>query len=142
MRVVLDTNVLISAVLSRGSPPDSILRAWRTGSFELVISTPLLRELEKVLARPRIRRRLRWSTDERTIFVAALSEGAVVVTPEEELRVIQADVADNRVLEAAVRAEADYIVSGDRHLLELRSHEGIRIVTPARFLAIIASRLT
>ncbi len=142
MRVVLDTNVLISAVLSRGSPPDLILRAWRTGSFELVISTPLLRELEKVLARPRIRRRLQWSTDERTIFVAALSEGALVVTPEEELRVIRADVADNRVLEAAVRAEADFIVSGDRHLLELRSHEGIRIVTPARFLAIIASRLT
>ena len=97
MRAVLDTNVLISTVLSHGSSPDSILRAWRTGSFELVISTPLLREFEKVLARPRIRRRLRWSTDERTIFVAALSEGALVVTPEEELRVIQADVADNRV---------------------------------------------
>ncbi len=142
MRVVLDTNVLVSAVLSRGSPPDSILRAWRTGSFELVISTPLLRELEKVLARPRIRRRFRWSTDERTIFVAALSEGALVVSPEEELRGIQADVVDNRVLEATVRAEAVYIVSSDRHLLALRSHESVRIVTPARFLAIIASGLT
>lgn len=142
MRVVLDTNVLVSAVLSRGSPPDSILQAWRRGSFELVIPTRLLRGLEKILARPRIRRRLRWSTDERTAFVTALSEGALVVTPEEELRVIQADPADNRVLEAAARAEADYIVSGDRHLLELRSHEGIRIVTPARFLAVIVSGLT
>lgn len=142
MRVVLDTNVLVSAVLSRDSPPDSILRAWRRGSFELVISTRLLGELENVLARPRIRRHLRWSTDERTAFVTALSEDTLVVTPEEELRVIQADPADNRVLEAAVRAEADYIVSGDRHLLELRIHEGVSIVTPARFLAIIASGLT
>ena len=79
MRVVLDTNVLVSAVLSRGSPPDSILRAWRRGSFELVISTRLLGELENVLARPRIRRRLRWSTDERTIFVTALSLPLVVL---------------------------------------------------------------
>ena len=141
MRVVLDTNVLVSAILSRGNPPDSILRAWRRGSFELVTSSPLMRELENVLTRPRIRRRLRWSTEERTAFVAALREGALVVTTEGELSVIQADPADNRVLEAAVGAGADYIVSGDRHLLELGSYESVRIVTPARFLAIIASGL-
>jgi len=139
MRAVLDTNVLVSAMLSQGSPPDLILQAWRKGAFQLVTSPSLLRELDRVLARPRIRQRLGWSPSERRAFVTALSEGAVVVTPEVELEVIQADPADNRLIEAAVQAEADYIVSGDRLLLDLDTYESIQIVTPARFAAILAS---
>ncbi len=141
MRVVLDTNVLVSAVLSHGSPPDSILQAWRRGSFDLVVSAALLRELENVLARPRIRRRLAWSADERKAFVVALGEGAFLVVPEAELHAVQADPSDNRVLEAAVEGKADYIVTVDRHLLDLGSYEGIRIVSPSRFFAVIVSDL-
>jgi putative PIN family toxin of toxin-antitoxin system len=139
MRAVLDTNVLVSAVLSDAGPPGSILRAWRKGSFQIVLSLPLLRELEAVLSRPRIVKRLGWSEVERTAFVVALGESAMIVTPSEEVKLIDADPADNRVLEAAAEAGADYIVSGDRHLLDLGSYERIEIVTPVRFAAVLST---
>ena len=139
MRVVLDTNVIVSAVLSPGSPPDSILGASRKEALDLVTSVPLLHELEDVLGRPRIAKRLGWTAEERAFFIAALTDFAVIVAPKERFQVVKADPADNRVLEAAVAGSADYAVSGDRHLLELGSYEGIPIVTPARFAAILAA---
>ena len=139
MRVVLDTNVIVSAALSRRSSPDLILRAWRRGAFQLVASRPLLEELEVVLARPHIAERLGWSEGQRRAFITELSERALIVAPEERLEVVQADPADNRLLEAAVAAGADYIVSGDQHLLGLQSYEEISIVTPARFVAVLAT---
>ena len=139
MRAVLDTNIIVSAVLSPGSPPDSILGASRKEALDLVTSVPLLHELEDVLGRPRIAKRLGWTAEERAFFIAALTDFAVIVAPKERVQVVKADPADNRVLEAAVAGSADYAVSGDHHLLELGSCEGIPIVTPARFAAILAA---
>src|SRR3989337_1822992 len=139
MRAVLDTNVIVSAVLSPGSPPDAILRASRRGALDMVTSAPLLRELEDVLGRPRIAKRLGWTPEERASFIAALSDFAAIVAPRRKLQVVKADPADNRVLEAAVAGSVDYVVSGDRHLLELGSYEGIPIVTPHRFAAILVA---
>ncbi|MDP2674454.1 MAG: putative toxin-antitoxin system toxin component, PIN family [Dehalococcoidia bacterium] len=139
MRAVLDTNVIVSAILSPGSSPDSILRASRRGALDLVTSAPLLHELEDVLGRPRIAKRLGWTAEERASFIAAFSDFAVIVAPKERFQVVRADPADNRVLEAAVAGSADYAVSGDHHLLDLGSYEGIPIVTPARFAAILAA---
>jgi len=139
MRAVLDTNVIVSAVISPGSPPDSILRASRRGALDLVTSAPLLRELEDVLGRPRIAERLGWTPEERASFIAALADFAVIVAPKEKLHVVKADPADNRVLESAVAGGVDYVVSGDHHLLDLASFEGIPIVTPARFAAVLAA---
>jgi|SRR3989304_914610 len=139
MRPVLDTNVIVSAVLSGGSPPDSILRAWRREAFQLATSAPLLSELETVLKREHIAKRLGWSPGERKAFIADLREGATVVIPENRLQVVLADPSDNRVLEAAVAAQADYVVSGDQHLLGLKTCEGVQIVTPARFVAILVA---
>ena len=138
MRAVLDTNVLVSAVLSQGSRPDSILQAWRIGSFELVTSAPLLYELAGVLARPRISQRLGWSADERREFLAALRNAAILVVPQRELRVVRADPSDDRLLEAAVEAQADYLVSGDQHLLDIGSYEGLQIVSPVRFSTLLS----
>ncbi len=139
MKAVLDSNVLVSAVLSDAGPPGSILRAWRDGSFQLVIALPLLSELEAVLSRPQIANRLAWSEAERSEFVVALGEGAMMVAPGEEITLIGADPANNRVLEAAAQGRADYVVSGDRHLLDLGSYEGIEIVMPARFAAVLST---
>ena len=141
MRAVLDTNVLVSAVLAGGSAPDAVLRAWHRGDFQLVTSVQLISELEKVLARPHIGRRLGWSPAERGMFVTALSENSIVVNPSERLRVLDADPADNRVLEAAVSSGADYIVTGDNHLLDLGRYENNLIVTPAQFAAVLAHGL-
>src|SRR3972149_3845538 len=94
MRAVLDTNVIVSAVLSPGSPPDSILRASRRGALDLVTSAPVLRELDDVLGRPRIAERLGWTPEERASFIAALADFAVIVAPKEKLHVVKADPAD------------------------------------------------
>ena len=107
--------------------------------MDLVTSAPLLRELDDVLGRPRIAECLGWRPEERASFIAALTDFAVIVAPKEKLQVVKADPTDNRVLEAAVAGGADYAVSGDRHLRELGSYEGIPIVTPARFAAILAA---
>lgn len=138
MRAVLDTNVLVSAVLGRGGAPDHVLRAWRDGAFQLVTSRALLEELERVLARPRIAERLGWLPSESRLFVAALAESAIVVGASGQLKVVAADPDDDRVIEAAVEGEADYIVSGDRHLLDLGSYGDIPVVTPAAFAALLA----
>lgn len=139
MRAVLDTNVLVSAVLSGNSPPDAILRASLAGAFVLVTSPPLLKELESVLARPRITRRLGWSDEESAQFLADIRDSAIIVVPEQELRVFPDDPADDRAIEAAMQGQVDYIVSGDAKLIELGEYAGIQIVTPARFAAILAT---
>jgi putative PIN family toxin of toxin-antitoxin system len=141
MRAVVDTNVIVSAALSRGSAPDQILKSSERHEFEIATSPALLRELETVIARPKIADRLGWSADERRGFVAGIRGRSIVVSPKRSLDIIATDPDDDRVLEAAVEAGADYIVSGDRDLLEVGEYEGIRIVTPARFAALLAMDL-
>ena len=138
MKAVLDTNVLVSAVLSQAGPPASILQAWQRGDFQFVSSAPLLAELDAVLRRPRLRDRLGWSDQEVMDFVIALAGSVILVQPAEQINVV-ADEADNRVVEAAVSGEVDYVVTGDVDLLSLGSHQGIQVVTPARFAAILST---
>lgn len=139
MRAVVDTNVFVSAILSRSSPPGRILDAWEGRKFQIVISDELFAELERVMSRPRIIRRVQKPSSQIAEFLSMIRTRAEVVRPQERLDVVQQDPSDNRVLEAAVEGQADYIVSGDQHLLALGSFEGIEIVSPARFAAILAA---
>lgn len=138
MRVVLDTNVLISAVIAVGSPY-RIYQAWLDGAFELITSAALLREVELVIARPHIAERIQTPNFRRSEFLGEFRERGLLVTPRQEVHRIAIDPPDNRVLEAAVEGRADYIVTGDGHLLDLGRHEGTDIVTPTRFLAILTT---
>ena len=127
-RVVLDTNVYISALMF-GGLPGSILDLAFLKSFTLIISPALLDELdEKLLAKFGV------SREDAGIIRARMENTAEVVEPENVLTVITEDPDDNRVLECAVRGRADLIVSGDRHLLKLESYRGISIVTVRQFL--------
>lgn len=137
IRAVLDTNVLVSALIRHGGIPAQLLAAQRTGLIELVTSEALLAELQAVLARPRISELVGWSIDERTEFVDRLAAEATIVAPIAQLSVVERDPADNRVLEAAVAGQSDFVVSGDKDLLSLSQYEGIPIVTPARMLAVL-----
>ncbi len=138
MKAVLDTNVVVSALLIAGSVPDRIVHAARERAFVPVTSPALLAELGDVAQRPRISRRIGWTRERILAFVREFERNAVVVEPEVTLEILRRDPTDNRVLEAAITARADYIVTGDSHLLELGSYEGVGIVTPARFLAVLA----
>lgn len=126
-RVVLDTNVCISAYGFGGKPAD-VMRAAIVGEFELVTSPAILVEvadqLEAVLGFDRAH-----TTD----VVRQIARVATIVRPVRRVAVV-ADDADNRILEAAAESGAGFIVSGDRHLLDLGEWEGIRVVHVAEFL--------
>ena len=135
MIVVLDTNVIISALLSSTGAPAEILSRWENNEFEVEVSTQLLAELGRALHYPKIARYLKLSDEEIGRFLRRYVASATLIIPQENLAVITQDPDDNRVLECAVDANASFIVTGDDHLLELQEYQGIVILSPAAFLA-------
>ncbi|MGC9522637.1 MAG: putative toxin-antitoxin system toxin component, PIN family [Anaerolineae bacterium] len=134
MIVVLDTNVIVSALLSPTGPPAEIINRWEADAYQVATSPPLLTELERVLRYPRVRKVL--GAPQRAVsLVQRLKHVAIVVEPQTTPNVIENDPADDRVLACAVAAGAAYIVSGDEHLLRLKQYRGITILQPAAFLA-------
>lgn len=137
MIVVLDTNILVSSLLSAQGAPAQIVRRWEADDFSVVTSSVLISEFRRVLDYPRVRRYLKQSPEEIEIFLKRLSFVAVVVEPEITLNVIDEDPADNRVLECAVVGNAAYIVSGNFHLLNLKEYQQIMVLNPKDFLAML-----
>jgi len=134
IRVVLDTNVIISATCVSNSLPGRLLSLWQNQVFEVVVSTHILHEFNDVIQRPKIRTRYEITDFDIAGYNRLLSIAAVDVLAEEIPDIVKEDPDDNHIIACAVKAGADYIVSGDRHLLQLREYNGIRIVTPAEFL--------
>jgi putative PIN family toxin of toxin-antitoxin system len=137
MNAVLDTNIVIGAAITPKGPPGRIISAWRASAFAWIVSPPLLEELERAFTYPRVQRYLSWSKDEVSEFLQLLRRAANVVNPEVTLDVVSNDPDDNRVLEAAVAGQAEYLVTNDDALLGLKSYQSIEIVTAARFAAIL-----
>lgn len=129
MRVVADTNVLVSGILWTGAP-HTILMAAEDARVIFYSSPALLRELEGVLARPKFRPRLRELQITAEDATAAYARLAHVVTPRRVLRVVAADPADDDVVACAVAARAKFLISGDTDLLRLRSYGRISILSP------------
>ena len=137
MRLVVDTNLIVSGVISPGLPRQ-LLEAARAGEFELCTSETLLAELLRVLGRAKFSNRLGGRTPE--AIVADLRLLAVVTTPTSVPRVVLSDPDDDHVLAAALAGAADLIASGDRHdLLPLGSYAGIAIVTARAALERLAA---
>jgi putative PIN family toxin of toxin-antitoxin system len=130
VRIVADTNVLVSALIFPGGPPEALYRLVLEERLRLVTSRPLLAELGRVLAE-----KFGWEPERAEEAVLQLVRLAEVVQPRERLAVVAADPADDRVLEAADAGDVDAIVSGDSHLLTLGEWRGIPIRSTAEFLA-------
>lgn len=132
MRIVLDTNVVLSALLWRGTPY-RLLDAIRSHrEVSLVTSPALLDELAGVLTRPSASRRLAMIGRTAHNVLADYVEAVTIVEPEHVPRVVPNDVDDDQVIAAAIAAGADWIVSGDADLLSMGSHQGIPILTAAQ----------
>jgi putative PIN family toxin of toxin-antitoxin system len=140
MRVVLDTNTVISGLLWPGNPR-RILDLARSGEITLCVSQALLVELLDVLSRPKFVARLALigATPVEVVDGYATLAEAVEVTMVEPL--VLADPDDDEVLACALAANASYVVSGDRHLLDVDSHEYIRIMSAAQFLGLLTEGL-
>lgn len=135
MRVVLDTNVIVSGLLSPGHPPASLLDRFDRGLLGLVTSAEQLDELRDVLARPRIATRLTAGVSAR--FLDNLASKADLCGPLPPVKT-SPDPKDDFVLATALAGGAELIVTGDkRHLLSLGSFEGIAIVTAAEALLLV-----
>lgn len=138
MIIVLDTNVIISALLSPAWTPAKIIARWEAKEFDVAISMPLLEEL--VLSYERIRKYFREPQEKIGLLLKCLKRVSILVAPEFRLNEIENDADDNRVLECAVAANASFIISGDDHLLSLGKYHGIVILPPVGFLALLKLR--
>ena len=131
-QIVADTNTLISALGWKGNEYNLILKIMQR-KFQLCLSLDTLNEFKEVALRPKFG----FSAEETDEFIEALIEVSDVVVPEEKINVIKDDPADNIFLECALEAKADYIVSGDKHLLKLKEFKGIKIIKTQEALKLI-----
>lgn len=137
MRVVLDTNVIVSSFLSPSGTPARVVDAWRAGRYELLCSDFILGEYAAALSYGRVRRRHGLESDQVLAQIENFRHLAIVVNPADIPAVIDRDLTDDNIVACAVAGAADYIVSGDRHLLDLRRHAGIRILSPGAFALLL-----
>jgi hypothetical protein len=129
LRVVLDTNVLISAIVFGGKPRQILELAIR-GEIQLCISDPILDEIRGVLRRSKFG----YSPEMIQVILTELTAVADFVNPLKAIEVVSQDPADNRIIECAVEAGASYIVTGDTHLLKISWYGSIEIVNAVAFL--------
>lgn len=132
MRILLDTNIIISGLLSSESPPGKLIQGWLDGRFDLVTSQAQLDELLRALGYERLRDRI--SPEQTRDFLENI-EAAAIVAPSVDEVDFSPDPDDNVILATAIAGRADLIVSGDKPgMLILGAVEGIRIVTPREAL--------
>ncbi len=134
MRLVIDTNVLVSALLASTSLPAHLIDLWRDGRFDLLTSTEQLDELIRVTRYPKIRQRLtpalagRLINELRDLAILVSNLPTVTVSP---------DIYDNYLLALAATGAANFLVTGDKHdLLGLKLYEGAKIMTVRDFLTL------
>ena len=135
-KIVIDTNVFISELLFRGST-SRLVSFWQKGMVSVLLSSEVLKEYAKVLAYPKFKLTKK---EIRGVIEQELLPYVIPVKVKNHLDVITQDPSDNKFLELAKTGSADYILSGDKHLLEIKDFQGIKIVTTAVFFDIFKKR--
>jgi len=133
MRIVLDTNVFVSGIFWEGNFCSQIINEWKMGRFQLISSPKIVEELVETF------RSFKISMDEDLIdeWKNLIIENSVMVNPIANIKAVKDDSKDDKFIEAAVEGDADYIVSQDNHLLNLKEFNGIKILTPEEFLGVL-----
>ena len=138
LRVVLDTNQFVSALLNPEGPAFEILKASGLEGdqkYELVISDEILSEFRKVLSYPRIQKLHKWSKEKVEIFITLLREIAHIDESQSRERIVIEDPDDDKFFHLAIKTGAQYIVSRDIHLLNVKEFRGVRVLKPEVFLS-------
>lgn len=138
LRVVLDTNLLVSFLLTQGRTMSRIIDYWSDGDIVVIVSPAIVEELVEVVQRPRLRQQM---IADPGVLIDLLSSEAIHINGDLALPGASRDTKDDKFLACAVEGEAIYIVSGDKDLLSLENFRGVAIVRPADFVDLIeASR--
>jgi len=137
VKVVIDTNVFVSGLLNTSKHCRQIIELLKEEKIKLVISIPILEELIEVLRRPKFSKVI----NEEIIrnIVELIKYQAIFVYPSKNLDLIKEDPQDNRFLEAGQEGKVDFIISGDKHLLRIKSFKNILILSPKDFLVKLKS---
>jgi putative PIN family toxin of toxin-antitoxin system len=136
---VLDTNTIISATIVPHGIPNQILQAGRVQHFRWVTSAVIIDEVTRTLHRPRIQRKYQISSADVTRVRELLEQETIVSPISTQVQGVATHPEDDLILATAVSAEVDYLVTGDHQLQRLGSYQGVTIVSPRRFLEILAA---
>ena len=139
-KAVIDTNLFVSALISKKGSPARLLQLWRERAFLVIISEQMLKEIQRVLQYPRIKNKYNLKDEQIAQAVDTIKKFAIILPDIISLDVVKEDPDDNKVLGCALAVKADYIVSGDKVLLTLGGFEDIPIVAVKDFLDIIEER--
>jgi uncharacterized protein len=134
LRIVLDTNVYISAAIL-GRVCEEIIQTCRFSNLEVFITKDIIEELKDKLSK-----KFLWGKDQVKLFLESVLEFCNIIEIKEKIRFIKDDPDDDKILECAVSANCDFIISGDRHLLMLKSYKTIRVLSPADFLLLLKDK--
>jgi putative PIN family toxin of toxin-antitoxin system len=137
VKAVFDTHVIASAAMSPRGIPAALVQRWRAGEFEMVVSNQVLAEYQTALNYRKIRERHGRNQAWIAAFVERFREHGTFIVSELSVDIVTADPDDNIFVACAVQGDAEYIVSGDRQLLNLGGYQRIQILRPADFLAIL-----
>ena len=129
VKVVLDTNVFISALFWKGAPYQ-IFRKILRGAILNFTSPQILEELKE-----RLLDKFKLPPEKVKEFLEIIVFSSQIVYPKKKLNIVKKDPEDNKILECALEAKASFIISGDKHLLEIKEYKGIKIVTPREFIS-------
>jgi uncharacterized protein len=132
MKAVLDTNILASGAISATGTVSTIVDAWRSGQFRVIVSTPILAELERTLQKPYFRRYLTEKQSSR--FLKLLQRRASVSPITVSVHEVATHQEEDLILATAVSAKADYLVTGDSKLQQVGRYRGVAILSPRRFV--------
>lgn len=133
MKVVLDTNVFISGIFWEGNFCSHIIDKWKKKEIEIVSSVKIVEELVETLKSFKIPMPIEMIEEWKNLII----KNSIIVESLSKLDVIKDDLEDNKFLEAAVDGKADFIISQDRHLLNLKEFEGIKIIKPEEAINLI-----
>lgn len=136
-KVVLDSNIFISFLISHKPPISTIFDLWRKGELAICYSVEILDELKRALEYPKIRKLVSGSESES--LIDAVKTLGILAVPSEKVDTCR-DKEDNKYLEVCQESGCNYLISGDEDLLALKEFRGIKIVSPSGFLASIDSR--
>ena len=139
-RIVIDTNILVSAILTSEGNPAKILKLVLEGKLNLIISPAILEETRQVFNYPKLAKLMEKNNITRQEvygFLDKMSRVALITPGKLDIDVIPKDPADNKIIACALEGDADFIISGDHHLTDLKIFQSIKIIDPAAFLKIV-----
>jgi hypothetical protein len=135
VRAVIDTNLFVSGLFANQGYTYQLQELWLAGAFELVVSEQILNEIQRTLLKPQIKQRLLMLDNEEAAIIDLIRKKAAMVTTDRyQTDRITEDPTDNKFLACALEGEADYVVSGDHHLLSLKHFHRIQIIDAKTFI--------